>query len=74
MKTEGQSKKSSLCESLINVAIGYGINLGAQTLIFPLYGIHIPIATNIYIGLWFTLISIARSYILRRYFNKKLEK
>ena len=74
MKSKGQSKISSFCESLMNVAIGYVINLGAQTLIFPLYGIHIALSTNIYIGLWFALISIARSYILRRFFNKKLEE
>ena len=27
--------------------------------------------TNILIGLYFTLISLVRSYIIRRYFNKK---
>lgn len=65
-----QSKIGSLIESLINILIGFGIALGSQLLIFPLYGVHIPMHDNVMITLWFTLISIARSYTLRRLFNR----
>ena len=34
-------------------------------------GIESSTSKNLIITLYFTLISIARSYILRRYFNKK---
>jgi len=64
-----QTKKHSLIESFTNVAIGYGVALASQLLIFPLYGIHIPLSDNIAIGAWFTIISIVRSYVLRRWFN-----
>ncbi len=64
-----QTKRGSLIEAIANVAIGYGIALASQLIIFPLYGIHLPLSTNIAIGLWFTAISIARSYCLRRLFN-----
>jgi hypothetical protein len=64
-----QTKRHSFIESLVNVAIGYGVALVSQLLIFPLYGIHIPISSNIAIGIWFTVISIVRSYVLRRWFN-----
>jgi hypothetical protein len=37
--------------------------------IFPWFGIHIPLSTNFKIGAWFTLISLVRSYVLRRVFN-----
>jgi hypothetical protein len=65
-----QTKRHSLLESLVNVAIGYGVALISQLLIFPLYGVHLPLGDNIAIGLWFTAISIVRSYSLRRWFNR----
>ena len=64
-----QSYLYSFYESLLNVGIGYFTALGAQLIIFPAYGIHINMATNIYIGLWFMLVSIIRSYCIRRWFN-----
>ncbi len=60
----------SFIESCINVAIGYGVALLSQILVFPLFGIHIPMSSNIAIGAIFTVISIARSYTVRRVFNK----
>ena len=68
-----QSRRHSLLESVFNVAIGYGVALASQILIFPLYGIHIPISDNIAIGLWFTAISIVRSYAVRRWFTRRTE-
>lgn len=65
-----QSKKYSLIESLVNVLIGYGVALAAQMMIFPLFGVHISLQDNIVIGLLFTVVSIARSYMLRRLFNR----
>jgi hypothetical protein len=66
----GQSKKFSLLEAFGNVAVGYFISFLSQILIFPIFGIHTSIKNNILIGLCFTVISIARSYFLRRVFNK----
>lgn len=65
-----QTKKHSMLESIANIAIGYGVALASQILIFPLYGIHIPLSDNIAIGIWFTVISLIRSYVLRRWFNR----
>jgi len=67
-----QTKLGSLIESLINILIGYVISLLSQLVIFPMFNIHISLATNFYIGAWFTVISLARSYIIRRWFNAKL--
>ena len=64
-----QTKAQSMVESLINVAIGYGVALLAQIAVFPLFGIRIPMSDNILIGAIFTVISIARSYAVRRLFN-----
>jgi hypothetical protein len=65
-----QSKKLSFLESLVNVIIGYFVALLSQILIFPLFGIYATYKENLSIGLCFTVISIVRSYILRRIFNK----
>ena len=64
-----QTRLQSFIESLANIAIGYGVALGAQLLIFPLFGINIPMASNVAIGILFTLVSLVRSYFLRRLFN-----
>ena len=67
-----QPRLESLIESLANIAIGYLVAVGSQMLIFPLFDIHVPARTNFAIGLWFTGISLARSYALRRVFNWRL--
>ena len=64
-----QSRLGSLIESAANVAIGYGVAVASQLAIFPWFGIHIPLADNLLIGVWFTVISLVRSYVIRRWFN-----
>lgn len=66
-----QSRKMSMVESMANVAIGYGIAILAQLVIFPVFGIHIPLGSNLLIGLFFTGVSFVRSYLLRRFFNSR---
>lgn len=65
----GQTRKWSFIESCVNVLVGYGIAVASQVLIFPLFDIHVPLRANLLIGLFFTVISIIRSYVLRRAFN-----
>ena len=70
-----QTRAMSAIESAANVAIGYGVAVSSQMLIFPMFGIHIPLADNLLIGGYFTMISLARSYAVRRMFNaKKINK
>jgi hypothetical protein len=66
-----QSKKQSFTEAIINTAVGFGISWASTFLIFPLVGIASSPGKNLLITFYFTIISIARSYVLRRYFNKK---
>ncbi len=65
----GQSRFMSMLEAFINVLIGYLVAVASQIVIFPMFGVHIPLADNFIMGLWFTLISIVRSYYVRRLFN-----
>jgi len=64
-----QTRKRSALESAVNVMIGYGIAVSAQIVVFPLFGIHVPLASNLAIGVIFTIVSLVRSYCLRRLFN-----
>ena len=69
-----QSRIGSAIESAANVAIGYIVALASQLVIFPAFGIRVSLATNLWIGAWFTLVSLARSYVLRRWFNARLQR
>lgn len=66
-----QTPKMSFVESCTNVAIGYGVAVASQCAIFPMFGLYTPLQTNLKIGAWFTVVSIVRSYAVRRLFNKK---
>ena len=66
-----QSKRRSLSESLSNVAVGMGVAIASQYAIFPMFGIHgMSFGHHLGITCWFTAISIIRSYLLRRWFNR----
>ncbi len=64
-----QSRAMSLVESLSNVAVGYGIAVLTQIVLFPVFGLHASLSDNLLMGGVFTVISIARSYLLRRVFE-----
>lgn len=66
-----QSRLHSLIESVTNVAIGYTVALASQLAVFPMFDIHVPLSDNLAIGAWFTAISIVRSYLVRRFFNRR---
>lgn len=67
---DGQSRGMSLLESVVNVLVGFLIALATQIVVFPLFDIHISLADDLLIGACFTVVSIARSYLLRRLFNR----
>lgn len=65
-----QTRLQSLIEAWVNVIIGYFVALIAQLIVFPLYDLEVSFSQNLQIGLIFTVVSIARSYLLRRLFNR----
>jgi hypothetical protein len=70
-----QTRLGSFIEAWANVLIGFGINFTANLLILPLFGFtSLTIATNFVIGLIYTVISVVRSYVIRRWFNERLHK
>ena len=65
-----QTHRQSLFESVANVAVGYGVALASQLLIFPLVGVRANLKQNVAIGVAFTVVSLVRSYALRRMFDR----
>lgn len=66
-----QTKKHSLLESLLNTLVGFLISLLVQLLIYPMLNIPVTLFENVIITSVFTIVSIIRGYIIRRYFNSK---
>ena len=66
-----QTKLESAIEVVVNVLIGYAVATASQIMIFPLFGIFLPLSDNLLIGTYFTAISIVRGYVVRRFFNRK---
>lgn len=67
-----QTRLGSLIEAIVNIVIGFGINFAANLIVLPLFGFDVKPAQAFGIGLIFTFISIARSYVIRRWFNAML--
>lgn len=65
-----QSRRMSLVESLANVAVGYGVAVLTQIVVFPFFGLYVSLADNLVMGAVFTIVSIARSFTLRRVFEE----
>jgi hypothetical protein len=64
-----QSRVMSLVEATANVMIGYGVAVATQMIVFPWFGLRATLDQNLEIGLIFTAVSLARSYLLRRAFD-----
>ncbi len=64
-----QSRTHSALETAANITIGYIVAMVAQIGIFPMFGIYIAVGQNLAIGACFTVVSIVRSYAIRRLFN-----
>ena len=64
-----QSRKMSFAESLVNVAIGYSVAVATQMVVFPWFGMDVELSDNLMIGGCFTVVSIVRSYVIRRIFE-----
>ena len=67
-----QTRIGSLIEAAVNILIGFAINFTANLIILPLFGFDVTISDNFKIGLLFTIVSVARQYVVRRWFNARL--
>jgi hypothetical protein len=69
-----QTRYESFVEACVNITLGYCIAVTSQMIIFPLFDIHIAASEHLAIGLFFTMVSLVRSYCIRRLFNSMQRK
>jgi hypothetical protein len=63
-----QSRMMSLVEAVTNVAVGYGLAVVTQIIVFPWFGLEAALGEHMAIGVAFVAVSLVRSYLLRRLF------
>ena len=70
-----QTKLVSLIEATLNMSSGFLLSLFVwQVIVAPLFGYEVTFADNLALTSIFTVISIARSYAWRRFFNAELHR
>jgi len=63
--------RSDVLESIIDVGSGFFLSIIIQLTIFPLFDLHPTIFENFQIALIFTVVSMTRSTLWRRFFRKR---
>jgi hypothetical protein len=64
-----QSNTMSLIEAAANVVVGFALAVLTQLLVFPFFSLSVGLEENLIIGGIFTVVSLLRSYTLRRFFE-----
>ena len=74
VKPVKQSRVESLVETCLNVAIGFLVSCSVWPLVTMYLGIPYALDEAMGITLFFTILSVARGYIVRRWFNNGLHQ
>ena len=69
-----QSRLASLIESLTNVAIGMVVSFFGQIVVSHWYDLPLNVAQNMQIVMFFTVLSVLRSYGIRRWYNRRIKR
>jgi len=66
-----QSKKKSFIEALVNTFVGFLVTLVASPFIYCWFDVKMSFPKMSGVTLAFTVVSVIRNYVIRRWFNKK---
>lgn len=64
-----QTRMTSLLKSVVSTAVGFAVAFFANMLILPFFGLDISHSANLLLTTIYTVISIARGYVLERFFE-----
>ena len=64
-----QTKRMALVEAVVNVAVGMGLSLAVQVVMFTAMGVPLSLGQNGVVVLAMTALSLGRSYCLRIFFG-----
>lgn len=59
----------SLVESVSNIGAGFFLALVTQIIVYPMFGLSVPLHSQFWIALIFTGVSMVRHYVFRRVFE-----
>lgn len=65
-----QSRRSSLTESLVNIAVGSVISWLLGYYALPIWGFQQSVSSATQVTILYTIASVLRSYVIRRAFNR----
>ncbi len=66
------TRRLALAESVTNVMSGLFLSIFVfQPIVFSWFDIDLPMHQNVSLAVIFTIVSIARGYVWRRWFHKK---
>lgn len=65
-----QSKRRSMKEAIVSTAIGFVISYIANIVVLNAFALSVGPGKALHISVIFTVISVVRGYLVRRYFNK----
>jgi len=69
-----QTKLGSFIEACINTAIGFMVTLALTPVVYPLFGHAFTLSQNLGISAIFTVVRIARGYVIRRWANARIRR
>lgn len=64
-----QSRLHSFIEAWANVLVGFLVGLISNIVVLPMFGYKVTLTDAFGMSVVFTVISIVRSYVIRRWFN-----
>jgi hypothetical protein len=67
-----QTCQGSLVETFVNTVLSFLIGVAGNMIVLPWFGMHPNLRQSCGIGLVFTVISMVKSYAVRRWFNKHI--
>lgn len=67
-----QTKLGSLIEAVIGTAIGFVMSIVLSLIVYPMHGHSFTLAQNASITAIFTVASVVRGYVVRRWFQARL--
>ena len=68
-----QTKKQSLIETLTSVFVGWLIGVILNLTVLPLFDYNITVVDSLLVSLIFTVISVVRGYLIRRFLIQRRE-
>lgn len=69
-----QTRLVSLVETCVNVAIGFAVSASVWPVVAVWQGFEYSFASNMQVTVFFTVLSVARGYAVRRFFANGVHK